>query len=500
MTEKSYTEDELIRYGLLQEQAHVTIPAVPVMGKLKEYIIGRSLSGGVTEVPQLSLTIQDTRDVELSRSQLVKRGQVVYLGSSARFFAISNYDFDSGKTGPIVKLDAIAWAVHRLQSETGAKSWGTQDVGAWATAVCRAAGIAVYAQPGLGRMLLVREAGKPGDRPSTWDVMADAAEAVGAWLFMHGNRLVIARPSWLVSRPWGGRSWRFYWNGWGSAENGLQRMPRLTVGDDGRARLSLSMVGRERFALLPGERVDVLGKAAERLGMGGGWLISSMDYGDMSPDGSTDVECVRAVDPERSGDASGGAAAPSGSAGSVATSGGGSTRTGDAWASRYMTVTTRLGRKMQWPVGIVAGSHGEKGSGVNRDVWDEVITWCKRNEGRRIDADGAYGAQCTDLPKQFYIDQGYAHYWRGHGKDTAYNATKLANFRWVKPSDPAWTGDIVSWGSSWGGGYGHTGIVIADLGDRLRVFHQNPKAAGFATLSKRGLVGYARCLEYDPRA
>jgi len=58
--------------------------------------------------------------------------------------------------------------------------------------------------------------------------------------------------------------------------------------------------------------------------------------------------------------------------------------------------------------------------------------------------------------------------------------------------EPGGKGDLAVWGPSWGGGFGHIAIVLADQGGSLKTFTQNPGPAQVATLSKNGLIGYLR--------
>lgn len=121
-----------------------------------------------------------------------------------------------------------------------------------------------------------------------------------------------------------------------------------------------------------------------------------------------------------------------------------------------------------------------------------LMEWVNKNLGKPIDIDGRYGAQCVDLPNGYARDVFGLKYSSGNGKDKAANFARDYGWTFIGPKETARAGDVVSWGPTWGGGYGHTGVVIADEGSRLRVFHQNPKAPAIASLSKDGLVGYAR--------
>lgn len=115
--------------------------------------------------------------------------------------------------------------------------------------------------------------------------------------------------------------------------------------------------------------------------------------------------------------------------------------------------------------------------------------------GKYIDVDGLHDSQCVDLVNAWATGPYNLPYSRGNGKDKAHNMSRdYASHGWtfVSPSQPALPGDVVSWDHTWGGGYGHTAIVIRDEGNYLFTLTQNPGPTATARLSKRGLVGYAR--------
>jgi len=77
-------------------------------------------------------------------------------------------------------------------------------------------------------------------------------------------------------------------------------------------------------------------------------------------------------------------------------------------------------------------------------------------EGRAMDYDGVYGAQCVDLIKYYYKYLGVANYARGNGKDYATN-TLPPNWKRIKGAEPQ-KGDILVY-TTGGGGYGHVAIA-----------------------------------------
>lgn len=115
--------------------------------------------------------------------------------------------------------------------------------------------------------------------------------------------------------------------------------------------------------------------------------------------------------------------------------------------------------------------------------------------GKYIDVDGRYGAQCVDLVNSWATRYYKLPYSSGNGKDKAQNMSRdYASHGWtfVPASQPSLPGDVISWGSSWGAGYGHTAVTIRDEGTHLYCLTQNPGPATASRLLKRDLLGYAR--------
>lgn len=135
------------------------------------------------------------------------------------------------------------------------------------------------------------------------------------------------------------------------------------------------------------------------------------------------------------------------------------------------------------------------------DYTPELNKWFASVNGKYVDLDKKHGPQCVDGSKHWAVNefkvpsQAY-----GHGRDVAVNLAKQPGWTFVGPDKPALPGDVVSWDEGWGGlwedgelvYYGHTAVVVRDLGTRLEVIQQNPRPMHKATVNKNGLVGYAR--------
>ena len=84
--------------------------------------------------------------------------------------------------------------------------------------------------------------------------------------------------------------------------------------------------------------------------------------------------------------------------------------------------------------------------------------------------------ECVGLISMWVEELGLPHIW-GHAKDLLTNADKN-HFKVIKNSIDNYpvAGDIVCWDKTWGGGFGHTGVVIVADKYELDVFEQNPNA------------------------
>lgn len=124
--------------------------------------------------------------------------------------------------------------------------------------------------------------------------------------------------------------------------------------------------------------------------------------------------------------------------------------------------------------------------------------------GHAWDFDGAYGCQCVDLVQFYNRDVVGGARFTGNAKDlinqpgTKYREIMNSPTNFPKP------GSIVVWGSSWGGGYGHTAVVISANPYTMTVLEQNnPYGTGTHTGSHnyQGVVGWLEPVaSVDPAA
>lgn len=112
-----------------------------------------------------------------------------------------------------------------------------------------------------------------------------------------------------------------------------------------------------------------------------------------------------------------------------------------------------------------------------------------------VDYDGAYGAQCVDLFRQYSKDVLGIKEHTGvvsGAKDLFLDFDNMPLMRkyFVKTCKPC-IGDIVVWKSTKGNPYGHVAIVLADLGKDLIVFEQDGFTQDGAKLNVRATTGVA---------
>ena len=110
------------------------------------------------------------------------------------------------------------------------------------------------------------------------------------------------------------------------------------------------------------------------------------------------------------------------------------------------------------------------------EVQAEVQSWANSLNGRELDFDGGYGAQCVDPALHYGATvHGYPRI-LGHGAFLAGNY--ISTYGWgdisAKRMQP---GDMVS--LNWGGSYGHVLVLLSKLSDgRWRILDQNSRGTG----------------------
>jgi|GEM_PF-6424579 len=394
-------------------------------------------------VTEMSLTFLDSMDLAIFRSGVLSSGATVTYGGWNML--ARTQDLKSGSVGPELTVKAPSLFVERLRAQTGEKSWGRVDVSAWAAGIAKSVGLDPIVQPGLGHQTLVRAKPEGTDRESSWDVLTSAATAAGVWLFEYGNKLVFAKPSWLIKTPWARRSWDLVWDDWFTYSDGMTGMPEYSKDPNSNPaeNLLVKLISPDADQARPGDAVVLAGRNAGD--MRGTWIVKSVGY-PMTVAAPVTVACVRPVDPT----------IPPEGTGAKSTSTGGTS---------------------------------SAASSANSSAVDRYVTSVN---GKTIDVDSANGGQCVDLAAHYTTNVVGGGNVFGNGRDWYNNQTALAAYTQVSAGSKAQKGDVACWGSSWGGGYGHVAIVLEDLGSSLKTLTQNPGAVHIENLGKNGLMGYLR--------
>lgn len=127
----------------------------------------------------------------------------------------------------------------------------------------------------------------------------------------------------------------------------------------------------------------------------------------------------------------------------------------------------------------------------------------QKYNGRKVDFDGAFGAQCVDLFRQFCTDVlSIPHTGVVDGaKDLFLNYEKIPKerlyFSRVKETKSAIyrAGDVAVWDATDTNKYGHVALVVASFGDSLVVFEQDgfrQDGAKLALRERKNLLGVLR--------
>ena len=436
----------------------ITVSGSNISKELSAACISAELSLSTSQVTEMGLSFQDSPDLDLFTSKLFHRGASIRYGDW--FLVADGLTLSSGAAGPVIKVVAPSRFITALKKQTGAKSWGNTNVSAWVASVAESVGMKHRVQPGLGSKTIARvkpESGQAAE--STWDVLTQQAREAGVWLYEYGSTLVFAKPSYLVKAPWARKTWALTWNDFYSYSPGLTGMPSYSddPGSETPETLTLKLVSPDADQARPGDAVTLNGRNVGP--MGGVWIVNAVSFPMKAADVVT-LTCQRPIDP---------VAEPP--------------RQDTAATSTTNTVTT-------------GGRTGSVGAVTAKGVGGAVDRWTSTVNGRAIDMDGAYGAQCVDLVNHYHMNvcggsgQVFANgnQWFNNAPGSLYEKFAVGGAN----GERGFKGDIACWNAFYGGGYGHVAVVLEDRGGSLLVMTQNPGPANVTTLSKQGLQGYLR--------
>lgn len=128
----------------------------------------------------------------------------------------------------------------------------------------------------------------------------------------------------------------------------------------------------------------------------------------------------------------------------------------------------------------------------------------KKYNGKKVDFDNAYGAQCVDLFRQYAKEVlGIEEHTgpcatSGGAKDLFLDYSKMPIEKkyFIRSTQKNWIpGDVLIWDQSPTNKYGHVAIFLAKLGNSLLVFEQNGITQAGAEIQVRtrdNLLGYLR--------
>ena len=131
----------------------------------------------------------------------------------------------------------------------------------------------------------------------------------------------------------------------------------------------------------------------------------------------------------------------------------------------------------------------------------KLKTFCIIYHGQKVDFDGACGAQCVDLFRQYNKDvwgnprlEGLGE--NGGAKDLwlKYDQMPLTKKYLCKVTNPV-CGDVVVFGATPTNKFGHVAIFLAQKGNDILVFEQNgytQDGAKYAWRSTQGMLGALR--------
>lgn len=134
-----------------------------------------------------------------------------------------------------------------------------------------------------------------------------------------------------------------------------------------------------------------------------------------------------------------------------------------------------------------------------------IEDFVNKYNGKKVDFDGVYGAQCVDLARQYWKEglgipeHTGACSTTGGAKDLYLDYEKMPvekkYFNKIPASKKILIGDTAIWDSTETNEFGHVAIVIGELSNSLIVFEQNGFKQDGAKLnirSKKNLLGVLR--------
>ncbi len=105
-----------------------------------------------------------------------------------------------------------------------------------------------------------------------------------------------------------------------------------------------------------------------------------------------------------------------------------------------------------------------------------VDTFASKYNGQKIKSPHGIAGQCVSVSSEFAVEQGWPELF-GSGDDTAYHIwlNGVAGYEKIPntPSNFPSVGDIMFFGPTYGGGGGHTGVVVSANANSVTLVEQN---------------------------
>lgn len=440
---------------------------------LADALLSAKIKLSATSVSELEFEFADTATGYLARQSFLRGGTVSYSGWQ---FTVSGVDQNSSLEGMTGKVIAQSKAITALKRQKGAKNWGKVNRRSWAAARAKSVGMSLTApQLGSGKMMRKKpEKGKKAE--STWDLLNALAKDQSAFIFEYGKRLVIGSPGWLVGKGYGGRDIGLWWHNKSSMHAALVGGGPVVSWDgdsDANYSMSLELSAPDAHLIRPGDSIHFSKKSPVMYR--GPWLVTDVEL-DAATDNPVSIKAVRAYKIPRQEM-------------KVETP---KKKKPKAKKKSTKKRTSKSTSKKKSTSRSISTSKSSKVSATGGSRQQQIQAWGAQYSGRSVDYDGGYGAQCVDGFKMFHARFVGGGTIRGHGKAIVNNAVASGLYYRVNPSDMQ-PGDIVSWGSSWGRGYGHIAVAMStNRRGKIRVWNQLNGVCRFSELSTRGMVGVAR--------
>lgn len=438
---------------------------------LTDALLSAKIKLSASSISELEFEFADTATGYLARQSFLRGGTISYAGWQFTVIGVDQRSTMEGMSGKVV---AQSKSIHSLKRQTGAKKWGKVNRARWIAARARSVGMSATVQD-MGTGTVNRKKKEKGkDSESSWDLMNSIAKDRSALIFEYGKRLVVGSPAYLVGKGYGGRDIGLWWHNKSKMHAALVGGGPVMSWDessDANYSMSLELSAPDAHLIRPGDTIRF--SKASPVMYRGPWLVTDVDL-DAATDNPVSVKAVRVwkiprqemkVDTPKK-------------------------KTPKKKATKKRT--SRSTSKKKSTSRSISSTSSPKTSSVGKSRKAQVESWGRQYIGRSVDYDGGYGAQCVDGFKMFHAHFVGGPTIRGNGKDNVNNAVASGLYSRVSLANMQ-PGDVISWGSSWGRGYGHVGVALGRAsGGKVYVWNQLNGVCRFSNLSTSGIVGVAR--------